>query len=87
MPSAPKKCSKCRCVWYCDRKCQKAHWKYHEGFCDLAEKAGVELPKERISSAPQISKDEKTRLRECLESAMKFYQSKLKTVPLKSGSR
>jgi DNA primase len=50
----------------------------------LAEKAGVELPKERMSSTPQISKDEKTRLRECLESAMKFYQSRLKAVPVAS---
>ncbi len=48
----------------------------------LAEKAGVELPKERFAAAPQISKDEKTRLRECLEAARSFFQSRLKAVPV-----
>lgn len=47
----------------------------------LAEKAGVEMPKEKFHGASAVSKDEKTRIRECLESAQKFYQKKLKEVP------
>lgn len=43
---------------------------------DLAERTGVELPKERLSSGPR--KDEKERFRECLEAADAFYQTKLR---------
>ena len=43
---------------------------------DLAERTGVELPKERLSSGPK--KDEKERFRECLEAAASFYQTKLR---------
>lgn len=46
----------------------------------LAEKTGVELPREgHRSEKPAVSKDEKVRIRECLESASSFYQAKLKT--------
>lgn len=47
----------------------------------LADKAGVELPKESMKKGPTVSKDEKTRLRECLEAAQSFYMRKLKEVP------
>ncbi len=43
---------------------------------DLAEKTGVDLPKEQRIKGP--SKDEKVRLRECLNEAMIFYQERLK---------
>ena len=46
----------------------------------LAEKAGVELPKEGLKKGPSVSKDEKTRLRECMEAARDFYVEKLKAV-------
>lgn len=26
-------CSRCRAAWYCDRECQKAHWKIHKATC------------------------------------------------------
>jgi DNA primase len=42
----------------------------------LAEKAGVELPKEP-RHREGISKDEKTRLRECLDAAQAFYVARL----------
>ena len=36
---APKKCSSCRKVQYCDRDCQKLHWPFHKKQCDsLAKK-------------------------------------------------
>jgi DNA primase len=44
---------------------------------DLAEKAGVELPKEKMFT-PSIKKDEKERMRECLQEALNFYHEKLK---------
>lgn len=47
----------------------------------LAEKAGVELPKESARREPSVSKDEKTRLRECMSEAQKFFASKLHNVP------
>ena len=40
---------------------------------DLAEKAGVDLPKE--SKQDIVKKDEKDRLRECLDAALHFYRS------------
>jgi len=46
----------------------------------LAEKAGVELPKESTRREPTVSKDEKTRLRECMHEAQKFFASKLQNV-------
>ena len=30
---APKKCSKCRQVQYCDRECQRLHWFIHKKEC------------------------------------------------------
>ncbi len=44
----------------------------------LAEKAGVEIPKENFKSTGP-SKDEKERIRMCLEAAMQFYQSNLRS--------
>lgn len=46
---------------------------------DLAEKAGVALPKESFSRGPK--KEEKDRLRECLESARSFYRARLAASP------
>lgn len=43
---------------------------------DLAEKTGVKLPKEKMMSGP--TKDEKERLRECLDEASLFYRESLK---------
>ena len=28
-----KKCSGCSVVYYCDRECQRNHWKIHRNFC------------------------------------------------------
>lgn len=51
----------------------------------LAEKAGVELPKEgRHAAKPAISKDEKVRIRECLDAAQKFFVTRLKATPTAS---
>lgn len=47
----------------------------------LAEKAGVEIPKEQHHKEPSVSKDEKTRIRDCLAAAQTFYASKLQEVP------
>ena len=30
---ALKKCTACKCVWYCDKKCQNKHWKEHKKEC------------------------------------------------------
>ena len=32
---AVKKCTACKCVWYCDKKCQKRHRKEHKKECKL----------------------------------------------------
>ena len=31
-----KMCSRCRATWYCDRKCQMAHWIEHKKVCESA---------------------------------------------------
>ena len=31
---ASKKCNACREVYYCDKSCQRAHWKEHKGECN-----------------------------------------------------
>lgn len=43
---------------------------------DLADKVGLELPKHE-SAAPVIKKDERERMRDCLESALSFYRKAL----------
>lgn len=30
---APSKCARCQRAWYCDKDCQKAHWKGHKSVC------------------------------------------------------
>lgn len=47
----------------------------------LAEKTGVEIPKEKFSSHPTVSKDDKQRLRDCIASAQEFFRLKLETTP------
>lgn len=47
----------------------------------LAEKAGVEIPKEHVSTKPSVSKDEKQRLKDCVLSAQEFFQTKLESTP------
>lgn len=47
----------------------------------LSEKAGVELPKEHVHFSPSVSKDEKTRIRECLEAAAAYFRSSLAANP------
>ncbi len=46
---------------------------------DLAEKAGVKLETRHVSGGP--AKDEKERVRECLQAANAFYQAQLKESP------
>jgi len=45
--SKTKYCSLCRCVAYCSRECQKAHWKKHKPKCasDVAVRAKFEAKK------------------------------------------
>ena len=33
------KCRACKCVWYCDKKCQNKHWKEHKNECKPIKKA------------------------------------------------
>ncbi len=47
----------------------------------LAEKAGVEIPKDNFQKKPSVSKDEKDRLRECLAAASTFFETKLRAIP------
>ena len=40
-----KKCTACKCVWYCDKDCQNRHWKEHKKECkrikkELAKRGG-----------------------------------------------
>ena len=49
---------------------------FRQGLKDLAERTGVTLPE---VSMPKHTKDEKDRLRECLEAANKFYKKNLES--------
>ncbi|KAJ6638538.1 putative protein MSS51 like, mitochondrial [Pseudolycoriella hygida] len=31
-----KKCAKCKCVYYCDKKCQQNDWSRHKSYCKAA---------------------------------------------------
>jgi len=33
-----KKCTACKCVWYCDKDCQNRHWKEHKKECKVIKK-------------------------------------------------
>jgi len=33
-----KMCRACKCVWYCDKKCQNKHWKEHKKECTRIKK-------------------------------------------------
>ena len=33
-----KKCTACKCVWYCDKDCQNKHWKEHKKECKWIKK-------------------------------------------------
>ncbi len=48
----------------------------------LADKTGVELPKDRDRSSFKVEKDAKERMRECLEAAQAFYRKQLVATPV-----
>ncbi|KAJ4439915.1 ankyrin repeat and MYND domain-containing protein 2 [Periplaneta americana] len=50
---APKKCSKCKAVQYCDRECQRLHWFMHKKACARLSQAPRDSNK---SQAPPTSK-------------------------------
>ena len=51
----------------------------------LADKAGVTLIRDASrATKPSVNKDEKQRMRECLEAAQKFYAGKLRSTPVAS---
>ncbi|XP_064617982.1 ankyrin repeat and MYND domain-containing protein 2-like [Liolophura sinensis] len=52
-PKAPKNCSACKMVKYCDQSCQKLHWFTHKKFCkQLAEEfVRYEAEKEKLRQA------------------------------------
>jgi len=52
---------------------------FRQALQDLAEKTGVTVEK---MSGPSVSKDEKQRARECLETALQFYREQLQTSDL-----
>ena len=58
--NALQRCSKCKCVYYCDSKCQKLHWKAHKveckAFCANAENiVKKELELEQFSNRNEKS--------------------------------
>jgi len=55
------------------------HVDFREALKDLAEKTGVKL--EVRESKPSLPKDEKERLRACLEAAARFFREQLRTSP------
>ncbi len=47
----------------------------------LAEKTGVELPKDRERPNAKVEKDAKERMRDCLDKAVEFFQARLRSTP------
>ncbi|XP_058806862.1 ankyrin repeat and MYND domain-containing protein 2 [Phymastichus coffea] len=41
---APKKCSKCKMVQYCDRECQRLHWFMHKKTCNRSTQSSAKVP-------------------------------------------
>ncbi|KAK7085593.1 Ankyrin repeat and MYND domain-containing protein 2 [Halocaridina rubra] len=58
-----RKCSKCKYVQYCNRRCQKLHWVIHKKFCDKLfleyQKREKQREEERLSEEEQKAKDQK----------------------------
>eukprot|EP00814_Leptocylindrus_danicus_P010834 CAMPEP_0116024312 /NCGR_PEP_ID=MMETSP0321-20121206/12231_1 /TAXON_ID=163516 /ORGANISM="Leptocylindrus danicus var. danicus, Strain B650" /LENGTH=406 /DNA_ID=CAMNT_0003495997 /DNA_START=99 /DNA_END=1319 /DNA_ORIENTATION=+ len=55
-----KRCSRCRCVYYCDASCQKNHWKEHKPWCkeikpsDVNKSVGDALPVAESPSTQEL---------------------------------
>lgn len=64
------KCSRCKCVYYCSKECQKSHWKAHKPKC----KTTSEIPaaNEKLHKFPQPARKD-------LDSIARFVCSSLKT--------
>lgn len=59
---APKKCSKCKMVQYCDRECQRLHWFMHKKTCNRSTQSNTISMKVSEPSNEQISNAVTSRL-------------------------
>lgn len=61
-PKPSKKCSQCKCTYYCDQRCQKLHWRTHQKFCLKLkiehEKYLAKLKKEKEEQQKQEQEEE-----------------------------
>jgi hypothetical protein len=53
-----RQCSRCKTVRYCDRGCQRAHWKAHKAQCDRESTVTKEREKENRIQQAGFNKDE-----------------------------
>jgi len=68
----PMRCAKCRLVFYCNRNCQKKHWKYHKHVCGTASKQWGELTSadtERKFFSDEDAEEEAARVRDARSSS------------------
>ena len=58
-PAAHMKCGQCKCMYYCDRNCQKLHWKEHKSICK-ALTAGHKDQKSHVAKTQEAIKKNDT---------------------------
>jgi len=66
---APKKCSTCKCVQYCDQVCQRHHWFVHKKFCPKMKEQFEKMIEENKKKATIEENKKKATLEENMKKA------------------
>lgn len=56
-PKPSKKCSQCKCTFYCDQRCQRLHWSTHKRFCEKL-KIDHEMRLKKMEKDSEIEKSQ-----------------------------
>jgi hypothetical protein len=69
-PAATARCTRCKSVVYCDRECQKSHWKAHKKICGQAELVAHEPQSHEREDAQKKTREEAQKTKGEMEEAV-----------------
>jgi hypothetical protein len=84
----PMRCSRCKSIFYCDRQCQRAHWRRHKRECVVAPDSPVASPRSSTEAeSASLSSPSQTPPRDSLATPTDSPRASIVTSSGSSGGR